>query len=229
MEDCMIEDNDVLKRALAGDAKAMVKLGSIYKKEKDYEEAVKWYTLAAEKGDAHGQAYLGVLYLKGNGVSQNYKKAVYWFRKAADQDNVVGQNELGLCYEGGIGVPVNKEKAFQLYRLSAEHYFSSGIYNYGRCFYSGIGVNENLNMAVELLKHAESCGSRKAKKLLKRINEKASLDKKPLSKGAIAGAAVLGIIGLLAAGLVGLVFGIVIGWVVGEIAWNKFVAPRLGK
>jgi len=33
--------------------------------------AVKWYTLAAEQGDAGGQTNLGVMYRKGQGVPQD--------------------------------------------------------------------------------------------------------------------------------------------------------------
>ena len=31
----------------------------------DYAEAVKWYRLAADQGDADAQSYLGVMYAKG--------------------------------------------------------------------------------------------------------------------------------------------------------------------
>ena len=45
----------------------------------DYKEAVKWYRLAAEQGDAEAQNNLGVMYDKGRGIDQDYVMAyMYW-------------------------------------------------------------------------------------------------------------------------------------------------------
>ena len=42
----------------------------------DYKTAVKWYTLAAEQGNADAQVNLGDMYRKGDGVQQDYKTAM---------------------------------------------------------------------------------------------------------------------------------------------------------
>jgi len=49
----------------------------------DYKEAVKWYRLAAEQGNAIAQHNLGVRYANGQGVLQDYKLAHMWFNIAA--------------------------------------------------------------------------------------------------------------------------------------------------
>ena len=49
----------------------------------DDAEAVKWYRLAAEQGNAAGQNNLGVLYVQGQGVLQDYVKAHMWGNIAA--------------------------------------------------------------------------------------------------------------------------------------------------
>ena len=71
------------------DAKAQYNLGVMYAKgdgvEKDYGEAVKWYTKAAEQGHASGQNNLGVMYAKSDGVVQDYREALKWYTKAAQQ------------------------------------------------------------------------------------------------------------------------------------------------
>ena len=41
----------------------------------NYAEAVKWYRLAADQGDASAQFNLGVMYDKGQGVPQDYAEA----------------------------------------------------------------------------------------------------------------------------------------------------------
>ena len=41
----------------------------------NYAEAVKWYRLAADQGDARAQFNLGFMYGTGQGVPQNYAEA----------------------------------------------------------------------------------------------------------------------------------------------------------
>ena len=67
----------------------------------DYGEAVRWYRLAAEQGEAIPQFNLGVMYDGGEGVPQDDREAVRWFRLvrlAAEQDFAGAQFNLGLMY-----------------------------------------------------------------------------------------------------------------------------------
>ena len=65
----------------------------------NYAEALKWYRLAADQGDASAQNNLGVMYAKGQGVPQNYAEALKWYRLAADQGNASAQSNLGFMYD----------------------------------------------------------------------------------------------------------------------------------
>ena len=49
----------------------------------DYQEAVKWYRLAAAQGNELAQVNLGVMYTKGRGVAQDFVRAHLWFNLAA--------------------------------------------------------------------------------------------------------------------------------------------------
>jgi hypothetical protein len=49
----------------------------------NYAEAVRWYRLAAEQGNAPAQNNLGVMYAKGEGVPQDYVQAHKWANLAA--------------------------------------------------------------------------------------------------------------------------------------------------
>ena len=53
----------------------------------DYKQAVKWYTKAAEQGNAEAQYNLALVYANGQGVPQDYKQAAKWYTKAAEQGN----------------------------------------------------------------------------------------------------------------------------------------------
>ena len=84
----------------------------------DYVQAVSWYRLAADQGNAAGQRNLGFLYEQGQGVPQDYVQAVAWYRKAADQGDAYAQENLGFMYGTGKGVPQDYIQAYKWYSLS---------------------------------------------------------------------------------------------------------------
>ena len=51
----------------------------------DVAEAVRWYRLAADQGQAGAQFNLGAMYANGEGVPQNSVQAHMWFDLAAAQ------------------------------------------------------------------------------------------------------------------------------------------------
>ena len=53
----------------------------------DYVEAVKWYSMAAERGYADAEYRLGICYEEGRGVPINQKKAVQLYTMAAEHGN----------------------------------------------------------------------------------------------------------------------------------------------
>ena len=61
------------------DVRAQVELGLRYTEgqgvPKDEREAVRWYTLAADQGNADAQFFLGWMYAEGKGVKLDYKEA----------------------------------------------------------------------------------------------------------------------------------------------------------
>ena len=60
----------------------------------DYQEALKWYRLAAAQGDASAQNNIGWMYLKGYGVTQDHQEALKLFRLAAAQGNATAIENL---------------------------------------------------------------------------------------------------------------------------------------
>ncbi len=105
-----------------GNTEAQSELGLRYfvGVEQDYEEAIDWFTIAAENGDANAQNMLGMCYCNGYGVVYDYEEAVKWYKKAADQGLVVAQFNLGWCYETGVGVEANIDEAKEWYKKAAE-------------------------------------------------------------------------------------------------------------
>ena len=82
----------------------------------DYAEALHWYRLSADNGNARAQCNLGLMYEKGLGVAQDFKKAFEWYQKASESGNPNAKAFLGDLYEHGKGVDQDVKKAEKLYR-----------------------------------------------------------------------------------------------------------------
>ena len=65
----------------------------------DDAEAVRWYRLAAEQGDARAQKSLGGMYANGDGVPEDAAEAIAWYRRAAEQGDATAQFGLWLMYQ----------------------------------------------------------------------------------------------------------------------------------
>ncbi|MBL1140584.1 MAG: sel1 repeat family protein [Proteobacteria bacterium] len=88
----------------------------------DYDKAFTTMQSLAETSD-HGfaQYYLGMMYMKGQGVEQDYKLAGKWFRKASEKSIPQAQYKLGNLYYRGKGVPKDYEFAYVWFSVGAEH------------------------------------------------------------------------------------------------------------
>ena len=88
----------------------------------DYEKAFTTMQSLAETSDhGYAQYYLGMMYMKGQGVDQDYKLASEWFRKASEKSIPQAQYKLGLLYSKGRGVPKDLEFAYIWYSVGAVH------------------------------------------------------------------------------------------------------------
>ena len=70
--------------------------------EQNREEAVKWYTLAAEAGHAAAQYNLAFCYRYGMGIAQDYEEAAKWFRLAAAQGDSAAEEALKEMARKGL-------------------------------------------------------------------------------------------------------------------------------
>ena len=76
------------------------------------QKAIKWFLLAAQKGDVTGQYNLGRSYSDGQGVPKDYKEAMKWYRMAAEQGMPQAQYQLARMYGNGDGVRPDLETAY---------------------------------------------------------------------------------------------------------------------
>ncbi len=80
----------------------------------DDAEAVRWYRLGTEQGNAAAQLNLGLMYDNGEGVPEDDAEAVRWFRLAAEQGYAAAQLNLGVMYDDGEGVPKDDAEAVRV-------------------------------------------------------------------------------------------------------------------
>ncbi len=75
------------------DAYAQYMVGWLYNNGKgttrNYREAFKWLSKAANQGNVSAMNELAILYENGNRVGQNFTEAVRWYRNAANKGDKV--------------------------------------------------------------------------------------------------------------------------------------------
>jgi hypothetical protein len=112
-------------------------------------EAVKWYRLSADQGNAMAQCSLGTMYAGGRGVPKSDAEAVKWYRKAATQGETDGQLRLGLMYANGRGVAQSDAEAVRWCREAADQGHAGAQYSLGIMYEQGRGVPESPSVALE--------------------------------------------------------------------------------
>jgi uncharacterized protein len=103
--------------ALQGIAEAQVLVGDA-KKIGNPAEAVKWYRLAADQGNAEAQFKLAELHYGGLGVPKDYDEGDKWLRLSADHGWAEAQVALGNFYEHGAIGPKNFVQAHMWFNLA---------------------------------------------------------------------------------------------------------------
>lgn len=104
-----------LELARAGDARAQGFLGFLYLYgkgvQKNREEALKWYQVASEQGDAAAQSNL-CAELRESSKAEDLANAVHWCKLSAAQGNQAGLFQLAGFYLYGRGVEQNLVEAY---------------------------------------------------------------------------------------------------------------------
>jgi hypothetical protein len=123
------------------------------------------------RGYTLAQYDIGVMYLKGNGTSQDNKEAITWFLKAAEKGDTKAQNNLGSMYKDGRGVAQDYKQAVHWYRMAAEQDDSLAQYNLGMIYIEGKGVTEDFQQAKEWFLKAVIKGNANAMRVMGMLSE----------------------------------------------------------
>jgi TPR repeat protein len=142
------------------------------------DEAIRWYTKAAEVGDRGSQFELGEMYNRMNDLGQSgktwpygitdadcdYESAMKWYLKAAKSKypHPGAMYRIGMLYMDGKGVPQNTETAIKWLELGAKGGAGWASEALTDLYRSGKATKKNTVRALELLNKEAERGSHEA-------------------------------------------------------------------
>jgi tetratricopeptide (TPR) repeat protein len=101
---------------------------------KNWNEAMRFYRLAAEEGNATAMAGISGMYHQGAGVKQDFTESLRWARMAAEKGDQFAMGMVGVQYASGEGVTKDCDVAKQWLEKAA----SGGMEPASQIFRSGV-------------------------------------------------------------------------------------------
>ena len=104
----------------AGNTKAQMWMGMMFQHKANYQEAMNWYSLAGNKGEAWAISQAARLHERGLGTPINKAAAAEWYKKGAEFGHANHQTNYAWALMRGEGVEKNEDKAFEWLSKAAE-------------------------------------------------------------------------------------------------------------
>lgn len=115
-----------------------------------YEQAVKYYHQASDRGCIEATTKLGLCAKKGHGMELDLKESLKFFNEAAQSGDLSAMHHCGLCHYNGEGTPVDFGRAAELFHAAAEEGYLRSMQSLGEMYDRGQGVGRDPPMALEL-------------------------------------------------------------------------------
>jgi TPR repeat protein len=136
-----------------GNVSAQTNLGVMYYQGRgmeapNYQEALRWYRIAAMQGYPDAQFNLGLAHMEGKGVARDFNEAVRWYKMAGENGYLQAQIMLADMYLKGQGIAADQKEAAVWYGLAAEQGSAVAQYVLGNMHISGNGVSPDLVQAM---------------------------------------------------------------------------------
>jgi localization factor PodJL len=174
--------------ALRGDPAAAYEVAARYAEGRgtqvNYEEAIKWYGRAADKGIVLAMFRLGTLLEKGLGTQKDPDAARRYYVQAAERGNAKAMHNLAVLDADGGGRGPNYKAAGNWFKKAAERGIADSQYNLGILYARGIGLEQNLAESYKWFSLAASQGDADAGR--KRDDIAKKLDQQSLAAAKLA-------------------------------------------
>lgn len=92
----------------------MVDLGAFYYEQRDFDLALKYYEMAAEKQNLYAVSNLGYIWYYGRTGEKNYEKAFFYFDQARKMGDLVAAYKVADMYKNGYFVEKDIKKYKQI-------------------------------------------------------------------------------------------------------------------
>lgn len=148
-------------------ADAACNLGSLYYTgrigPRDFELAVKYYTIAAEGGCRAAQENLGYCYYYGRTGEKDYQKAFHYFALGAFDGHLNSLYKIGDMYRNGFYVEKSEIEAFRIYQHCLNTLTETAVplvgadimMRMGDCYFEGIGTEPDYSKAMTFYQKSE--------------------------------------------------------------------------
>ncbi|TLX15777.1 SEL1-like repeat protein [Rhizobium sp. MHM7A] len=123
---------------------------------KDVREAIRWYLMAAQKGDIKAYTQLGVAHQ--NLSPPEHETALEWYKKGAANGDITAMRNLALMYRNGTGVQQNAREAISWYERAAEHGDVDAMITIAVTYQDGQGVERSYSNAGLWYEKAAAAG-----------------------------------------------------------------------
>lgn len=144
--------------AQLGYAKEEIESAANALKSGNYGQALTLAQPLAENGNADAQLLMGIMYMRGLGVSKDTSKAYDMYLKAAEQGQAAAMHNLASMHYRGEGIPINFSEAREWNRKAAESGLTIAQHDYAAMLESGVGGSRDMNGALRFYQMAARGG-----------------------------------------------------------------------
>lgn len=148
------------KATKLGSSEAPRKLADYYATSSWPKNFVKYYKLAAERGDVIAQVKLADLYMADD--FHTTKSAAKWYLRAAENGHAEAQSNIGWMYIHGKGVKRDREEGIKWYKRAIKNGSASALYRLGYAYLYGYGVMADYKEANRFYAQGAIMGSEEA-------------------------------------------------------------------
>jgi TPR repeat protein len=124
----------------------------------DFVRAFQLFQQASQQGSLEANAWLGIMYVRGQGTLQNLVQGAGLIQAAAAADNPIGLRFLGVIYQNGLGVPQNYIQAKSYYEKAIALSDANSSGRLALMYLSGLGVQLDTDRAIRLLEQGAAGG-----------------------------------------------------------------------
>jgi len=121
-------------------------------------EAIRLLTIAADRGSADSQYFLGNIYTDADYEGMDIAKGKSFYEQAMAQNHAQAWNNWAFLYATAHGVEFDIAKALKGYQQAAALGEAQAMSNLGNWYYEGVYVEQDHALALDYFKQAEKAG-----------------------------------------------------------------------